>query len=55
MTGLGAEPGRYPWQAHARGLVAHIVYGLATELALNLAGKALAKNQGRPGRQRSQA
>ena len=41
ITGLGADPRRYPWQAHARGLVAHTIYGIATELALNLAGKAL--------------
>ena len=36
VTGLGARPQDYPWQAHARGLVAHVVYGIATELALNL-------------------
>lgn len=34
VTGLGAAPGDYPWQAHGRGLVAHLVYGLTTELAL---------------------
>lgn len=36
VTGLGAKPQDYPWQAHARGLVAHLAYGLATEFALNL-------------------
>ena len=36
LSGLGAKPRAYPWQAHARGLVAHVVYGIATELALNL-------------------
>ena len=40
VTGLGAKPQQYPWQAHARGLVAHTVYGIATELALNLISKA---------------
>lgn len=35
LTGLGAKPGAYPWQAHARGLVAHLVYGATTELVLN--------------------
>ena len=35
-TGLGGRPGDYPWQDHARGLVAHLVYGLTTELTLNL-------------------
>jgi uncharacterized membrane protein YagU involved in acid resistance len=36
VTGLGAKPQDYPWQAHARGIVAHTVYGIVTELALNL-------------------
>ncbi len=35
ITGLSAPPRRYPWQAHARGLVAHLVYGLVTDLALD--------------------
>ncbi len=43
ITGLGAKPQRYPWQAHARGLVAHIVYGVATELVLNLVDNAVRK------------
>lgn len=34
--GLGAKPGAYPWQAHARGLIAHVVYGLTTEFVLNV-------------------
>ena len=45
VTGLGADPRRYPWQAHARGLVAHLVYGVVTELALDLAGKALTRDR----------
>lgn len=36
VTGLGASPQDYPWQAHARGLVAHTVYGIVVETALNL-------------------
>ena len=36
VTGLGAKPQDYPWQAHARGIVAHTVFGIATELTLNL-------------------
>lgn len=40
VTGLSAKPQRYPWQPHARGLVAHLVYGLATEVSLNLMQKA---------------
>lgn len=35
VSRLGAKPRAYPWQAHARGLVAHLVYGLVTELALS--------------------
>lgn len=34
-TGVGAKPREYPWQAHARGLVSHLVYGIVTEMALN--------------------
>lgn len=39
VSGLAAKPKDYPWQAHARGLVAHLVYGVATELALNMMEK----------------
>ncbi len=35
ISGLGAKPSDYPWQDHARGLVAHVVYGITTELVLN--------------------
>lgn len=45
-TGLGGKPGDYPWQDHARGLVAHLVYGLTTEVALNVM-EALADQRGR--------
>ena len=41
VTGLGAKPQDYPWQAHARGLLAHTLYGVATELALTAATTAL--------------
>lgn len=36
VLGLSASPGRYPWQAHARGLVAHLVYGIVTDTVLRL-------------------
>ena len=39
LTGLSAPPGAYPWQAHARGLVAHLVYGLVLDAALNAADR----------------
>ncbi len=32
LLGTAAPPGRYPWQAHARGLVAHLAYGLVTDV-----------------------
>ena len=32
--GLAAPPGHYPWQPHARGFVAHLVYGVVVELTL---------------------
>ena len=41
VTGLGAKPQDYPWQAHARGLVAHLAYGVTTELALDVAEQLL--------------
>lgn len=31
LMGWSAKPTAYPWQAHARGLVAHLVYGLAVD------------------------
>ena len=37
LTGLSAKPQEYPWQAHARGAVAHVVYGLVLDSALKLA------------------
>jgi hypothetical protein len=33
---IAARPGAYPWQAHARGLVTHLVLGVATHAALDL-------------------
>ena len=48
--GLAAPPGRYPWQPHARGLAAHLLYGLVAELAL----RALApRGQPRPSASRN--
>lgn len=42
VTRLGADPRDYPWQAHGRGLVSHLVYGLTTELALTAMERAFA-------------
>lgn len=46
-TRLGAKPQKYPWQAHARGLVSHLVYGVATEMMLNLMDRSV--RAARPG------
>ena len=47
VTGLSAPPAAYPWQAHARGLVAHLVYGLVLETTLSTADRLLSSK--RPG------
>ncbi|MFC4174610.1 hypothetical protein ACFOYU_21575 [Microvirga sp. GCM10011540] len=36
VLGTAAPPQRYPWQAHARSVVAHLVFGIATEAMLSL-------------------
>jgi hypothetical protein len=36
LTGLSARPRQYPWQAHARGLAAHLVFGVVTNAVLNV-------------------
>ena len=36
LLGVAADPRRYPWQAHARGLIAHLLFGLTVNTALNL-------------------
>lgn len=37
LLGIAAGPSRYPWQAHARGAVAHLVLGVTTETVLRIA------------------
>jgi hypothetical protein len=34
--GLASGPTRYPWQAHARGLVGHLVLGAATDTVFDV-------------------
>lgn len=36
VCGLAGRPGDYPWQAHARGLISHLVYGLTLDASLRL-------------------
>ncbi|HEX7021697.1 MAG TPA: DUF1440 domain-containing protein [Trueperaceae bacterium] len=40
LLGLTPPPQAFPWQAHARGLVGHLVYGVTTEALLELADTA---------------
>lgn len=35
-AGLTPGPAAFPWQTHARGLAAHLAYGLATDSALDV-------------------
>lgn len=43
--GLASGPRAYPWQAHARGLVTHLLLGLVTDATLDVLDRALG---GRP-------
>jgi hypothetical protein len=43
VLGTAAPPGRYPWQAHGRGLVAHLVLGFVTDAVFSLLGAGLAR------------
>ncbi|GAC1543894.1 MAG: hypothetical protein NVS2B7_17900 [Herpetosiphon sp.] len=36
LLGLARPPQDYPWQAHARGLVGHLVYGVVVDTMLGL-------------------
>ncbi|MGQ0816325.1 MAG: DUF1440 domain-containing protein [Gemmatimonadota bacterium] len=40
VFGFTPPPNRFPWQAHARGLVGHLVYGAAAESLLTGADRA---------------
>jgi uncharacterized membrane protein YagU involved in acid resistance len=40
ISGLSARPSEYPWQAHARGLVAHLVYGVTMNAVFGALKKA---------------
>ncbi len=39
ILGLASGPAAYPWQAHARGLAAHLVLGAATDAVLGAADR----------------
>lgn len=40
VLGYASGPFSYPWQAHVRGLIAHLILGATTEIALNLLDEA---------------
>ena len=35
-TGLAGPPSKYPWQAHGRGFIGHVVYGLTVDAVLRV-------------------
>lgn len=35
ILGLASGPTAYPWQAHARGLISHLVVGVATDVGMD--------------------
>ncbi len=45
VTGSAARPNQYPWQAHARGLISHLVLGVVADTVL-----CVLKGPGRPTR-----
>ncbi len=36
VLGLASPPTAYPWQAHVRGLISHLVLGVGTEVGLDI-------------------
>lgn len=48
LTGLGAKPRQYPWQAHARGLITHLAYGIVTDGAISMMKKQARSGSDRP-------
>lgn len=36
LMGVADQPQHYPWQAHARGLVGHVAYGLVADTTLDV-------------------
>ena len=36
LAGVAEPPQQYPWQAHARGLAGHVVYGVVADTALDI-------------------
>lgn len=36
QTGIAGPPTKYPWQAHGRGFIGHVVYGLTVDAVLRV-------------------
>lgn len=36
LLGTSGAPTEYPWQAHTRGLIGHVVYGVVTDMVLEI-------------------
>lgn len=36
LLGLAPAPGAFPWQTHARGIIAHLIFGRVTDATLDL-------------------
>jgi hypothetical protein len=47
-AGLSGRPQAYPWTAHARGLVAHLVYGLVTDVLCRTFSASFGAPDGQP-------
>lgn len=45
VLGLSGPAKRYPWQAHARGLIGHAVYGVTTDGVLRLLDRSVARHR----------
>jgi hypothetical protein len=50
VAGFAAPQQRYPWQAHGRGLVSHLVYGFVTDLVLRAFDQGQSSSGTEPGR-----
>jgi hypothetical protein len=50
LLGFAAPPRRYPWQAHARSVVAHLVLGIVTEAVLSAFDRPWRQPKARPAR-----
>lgn len=55
ISGLSAPPQRYHWRTHARGLVAHVAFGVALETLLKAADALRSETESMPRQRRDDA